>query len=115
MDRVISERELAVIAKDHIANWRSLAPFLGLTVAKEEEIVRSNPGDYGMQKRVCLLTWRQMMGVGATYRAFISAAEEAGNQQLADTVRELCIHTRGMVEIHSDIVEDTGRVSIETL
>ena len=112
MDRVISERELAVIAKDHIANWRSLAPFLGLTVAKEEEVVRSNPGDYGMQKRVCLLTWRQMMGVQATYHAFISAAEEAGNQQLADTVRELCSHTRGTVEIHSHTIEDTGRVFI---
>ena len=101
---------MAVIARDHVTHWGSLAPFLGLTRTKEREIAMSYPGDYGKQKRECLSVWREMEGERATYRAFISAAEEAGNQQLAHTVRDLCSHATGTVERDSDIVEDEGEV-----
>ena len=108
MDRVISDRDLAVIARDHVTNWGSLAPFLGLTRPKEQEIAMS--GDYGKQKRECLSVWREMVGERATYRAFISAAEEAGNQQLAHIVKDLFSHATGTVERDSDIVKDEGEV-----
>ena len=42
-----------------------------------------------MQKRECLEVWKEMKGEGATYRAIISAVEEAGDKQLADGVRSL--------------------------
>ena len=67
-------------------------------------------GDYGRQKRECLSVWKEMEGERATYRALISAAEEAGNQELAHTVRDLYSHTTGTVESGSDIVEDEGEV-----
>ena len=110
MDRVISERDLAVIARDHVTDWGSLAPFLGLTRAQEQEIAMSYQGDYGKQKRECLSVWKEIEGERATYRAFISAAEEAGNQQLAHSVRDLYSHTTGTVERDSDIVKDEGEV-----
>jgi hypothetical protein len=103
LDRVISDRDLAVIARDHVTHWGSLAPFLGLTRAQEQEIAMSYQGDYGKQKRECLSVWKEIEGERATYRAFISAAEEAGNQQLAHTVRDLCSHTTGTVERDSDM------------
>ena len=86
---MISDRDLAVIARDHLTDWRSLAPFLGLNGAKEGEIARA--GDYGGQKRECLQIWKEMKGDEATYQAFIAAAVEAGNRQLADAVRDLCL------------------------
>ncbi|CAI8033350.1 hypothetical protein GBAR_LOCUS18814 [Geodia barretti] len=112
LDRVISERDLAVIARDHVTHWGSLAPFLGLTRAQEQEIAMSYPGDYGKQKRECLYVWKEKEGERAMYRSFISAAEEAGNQQLAHSVRDLYSHTTGTVERDSDVVEDE---ELETL
>ena len=85
---MISDRDLAIIARDHLTDWGSLVPFLGLNRAKEGEITRA--GDYGRQKRECLQVWREMKGAEATYQALISAAEEAENQLLADAVRNLC-------------------------
>ena len=113
MDRVISERDLAVIARGHVTHWGSLAPFLGLTRAQEQEIAMSYQGDYGKQKRECLSVWKEIEGERATYRAFISAAEEAGNQQLAHTVRDLFSHTTGTVERASHIFEDEGELPLK--
>ena len=76
----ISDRHLAVIARDHVTDWESLVPFLGLTRAQEQAVARSSPGDYEKQKRECLMKWKEVKGAGATYQALISAAEEAGNQ-----------------------------------
>ena len=42
-----------------------------------------------MQKQECLEVWKEAKGDGATYRAIISAAEEAGDKQLADCVKSL--------------------------
>ena len=85
----ISDRHLAIISRDHVTNWESLVPFLGLTRAQEQAVARSSPGDYEKQKRECLMKWREAKGARATYQALISVAEEAGNQQLADSVREI--------------------------
>ncbi|CAI8033351.1 hypothetical protein GBAR_LOCUS18814 [Geodia barretti] len=75
----------------------------------------SYPGDYGKQKRECLYVWKEMEGERATYRAFISAAEEAGNQQLAHSVRDLYSHTTGTVERDSDIVKDEELETVPVL
>ena len=85
----IGDRHLAILARDHVTNWESLVPFLGLTEAQEQAVARSSPSDYEKQKRVCLRKWKEAKGARATYQALISAAEEAGNQLLADSVREI--------------------------
>ena len=100
---MISDRDLVVIARDHLNDWGSLAPFLGLIRARRQQIARSYPGDYSRQGQECLQVWREMKGAEATYQAFISAAEEAENRQLADAVRDLCLSAR-----HDRRTEDGG-------
>ena len=100
---MISDRDLAVIARNHLTDWESLAPFLGLSIVQKEEIAKSYPGDYGMQKEKCLQVWKEMKGEEVTYQALISAAEEAKNQLLADNVKDLCVPSRG--------AEDAGKAS----
>ena len=86
---MISDRDLAVIARDHLTDWGSLAPFLGLTRPQEQQIARSYPGDYARQGQKCLQVWKEMKGAEATYQALISAAVEARDQLLADAVEDL--------------------------
>ena len=100
---MINDRDLAVIARDHLTDWGSLAPFLELTRAQEQQIARSYPGDYARQKRECLQIWKEIKGAEATYQAFIAAAVEARDQLLADAVRDLCLSPRR--------AEDTGETS----
>ncbi|CAI8050469.1 hypothetical protein GBAR_LOCUS27719, partial [Geodia barretti] len=87
LDDVISRKSLAEIAKK-ITHWEPLGPYLYLTRPQEEEIVQKYR-DYGMQKREFLEVWKVMKGEGATYRALITATEEAEDRQLADCVRSL--------------------------
>ena len=88
LDDVISRKTLAVIARDHLNDWKTLGPFLDLSRQQETAIAHSSP-DYGLQKRECLEVWQEVKGDGATCRALISAAEEAEDQQLADNIRKL--------------------------
>ena len=88
MDGVISRKTLAVIARDHLNDWKKLGPFLDLSRQQETAIAHSSP-DYGLQKRECLEVWKEVKGDGATYEALISAAEEAEDQQLADNIRNI--------------------------
>ena len=53
------------------------------------EIVQKYRDNYRLQKRECLEVWQEVKGGGATYRALISAAEEAEDQQLADAIRNM--------------------------
>ena len=85
----ISDRDLAIIARDHLIDWESLRPFLGLSRSKEREITKSYPGDYGRQKQECLELWQEAEGKAATYCALIKAAEEARARDLADIVRTM--------------------------
>ena len=100
LDNEISDRHLALIARDHLTDWESLAPFLGLSRPQEQQIARSYPGDYGRQKRECLQVWREMKGAEATYQALITAAVEAENRQLAGAVRNLCLSSHGTTTEH---------------
>ncbi|CAI8054043.1 hypothetical protein GBAR_LOCUS29538 [Geodia barretti] len=88
-DDVISDRDLAVIARHYLKDWEKLRPFLRLSRAQKKEIARSYSRDYELQKQECLEVWKEEMGREATYQALISAAEEAGDQQLPDNIRDM--------------------------
>ena len=98
----VSDRDLATIARDHLSNWESLRPYLGLNHALKEEIRRSCPGDYGRQKQECLEVWKEMKGNEATYQALITAAEEAKEQTLADGVRAMLTNRQYIPPPHSE-------------
>ena len=86
---MVSDEDIATIARDLLTDWESLRPYLGLSRVQKEEIRKSYPGEYGKQKHECLEEWKELKGNAATYSAFITAAEEAKNQQLADRVRAM--------------------------
>ena len=87
LDEEVSDRDLAIIARDHVNDWKSLRPFLELSRPKEKEIVQSYSTDYGKQKQECLEVWKEMKGKEATYSVLIRAAEDAKSQSLADGVK----------------------------
>ena len=92
---------MAVIARDHLTDWKSLRPFLGLSRSKEREIVQSYPTDYGKQKLECLEVWKEMRGKEATYFELIRAAEDAKFQSLADSVK--AVRMKGNPKHSSDV------------
>ena len=88
MDTPITDHVIAIIAGEYLVRWEELAPHLKLTVPQEESI-RATFRVYGDQKCEVLRTWKRNNGNGATYRTFITAAENASNRQLADDIRAL--------------------------
>ena len=98
LDDVISRRYLAAIAWNHITHWEPLGPFLDLTRQQKVEIAQKYRGNYGLQKRECLEVWKEVTGDGATYRALISAAEEAQDKQLADNIRNIIQQESSKIE-----------------
>ena len=80
---VVSDRDLAVIARDYLDDWENLHSFLGLSRVQKREIANSYPRDYGKQKQECLEVWKEVMGPEATYSALISAAEDAKHKNMA--------------------------------
>ena len=85
---MISDVDIANIARRLLISWKSLRPYLGLSRAQNKEICETY-GDYGEQKCECLEIWKEMQGDRATYGAFITAAEAAEEKQLADGVRAM--------------------------
>ena len=86
---MIGDEDVATIARDHLTNWESLRPYLGLSRQQQVEIRKSYHGDYGEQKRECLEVWKETKGNDATFGALITAAEKAKDQQLADRVKAM--------------------------
>ena len=86
---MVSDEDVATIARKHLTNWESLRPYLGLNRQQQVVVRNSYPGDYGQQKRECLEVWKEIKGNEATYGALITAAEKAEDKQLADSVRAM--------------------------
>ena len=87
LDSKVSSDDIQTIA-NIMPVWEKLRTPLGFDRAKEKAIRRTN-SDYEEQKQDLLESWKEMCGNAATYRAFIEAAEKAGNKLLADRVKEM--------------------------
>ena len=107
LEKVVSNENMATIARDHLTNWEPLRPYLGLNRQQEEEIRRTFHYNYGKQKQECLERWKESEGDKATYGALIEAAETAKNQQLADKVKAMLSRPLGSIEIDGQ-VRDPG-------
>ena len=88
LQRIVSERDLAVIARTLMTKWEHLRPFLDLTRLQEEIIRRSNR-DYEQQKREALKKWKELKGNQATYDELINAAADAQDMRLADELKKM--------------------------
>ena len=84
--QVITDEQLAKVAREFLMKWEELSPSLGLTRPQEESIRRTYR-DYEDQKREALHMWKRNKGNEATFGAFITAAEGIFNMELADSVR----------------------------
>ena len=91
----VSHEQLTTIARQYLTKWEELTPSLGLTQQDEINICKTYK-DYEDQKREALYTWKRKKGKEATYNAFIAAAEDISNMELADAVRELMKELQGM-------------------
>ena len=87
LDAQIIEEDAATIAREYVTRWEELSPYLGLR-SQEEEAIRGTFRNYDDQRREALKKWRARKGKSATYRAFMDAANRAGNADLADNVEE---------------------------
>ena len=81
----VTYRHVADIAR-RITDWKGLLPYLNLEETHEEEIKECEKSE---QRRALLKVWRREKGKNATYGAFIKAAKEACDENLADFVEEL--------------------------
>ena len=99
LDEEVSDRNLAIVARDHLTDWESLRPLLGQSRFKERKISTSCRGDYGKQKQECLEVWK---GKEATYHAPIKAADDANDQSLADSVGVLSMSQQNTPSLHSE-------------
>ena len=89
LEEVVRNEDILKIATDHLTDWESLRPYLGLNRLQKKDIRMTYPGDYTMQKYSCLQEWKDMHGKEATYGALITAAESATHQHLVDGVRAM--------------------------
>ena len=92
-DAEVSDRDLAIIARDFLNDWKVLRPFLGLSRSNATEICQLYPSDTAKQKHECLEVWKDTEGKEATYRVLIRAAKDAQLQSLADGVLAI-VHDR---------------------
>ena len=71
-----------------ITKWQSIAPFLRLSDVDIEDITASSP-DPRTQRLKMLKTWRQKLGVQATYAKLASAFWKTGRTDLVEKIAEL--------------------------
>ena len=110
MKEVVSDEDVATIARDLLIDWEALRPYLGLNRQQEVEIRQSYTGKYGKQKQECLEQWKELKGKKATYGELIKAAEKAKDQQLADRVGDMLLR-----ELESQEIEEIEGISEDEL
>ena len=93
LNTVVTDRDVGIIARDHLVKWEDISPFLDLKHVTDEDI-RRTPGGYKEQKKEFLKEWKRQHGPRATFRVLIEAAEEAGNMRLADDLRTMLQNRR---------------------
>ena len=85
-DKPCSDDDLCKISPS-VADWKAVAPSLGLKSTDEEVIIGYAPNSVGAQRTKMLRTWKERFGTGATYRKLADAFKMCKRQDLVD---ELC-------------------------
>ena len=88
LDAEVGEQHLEIIARTCSFEWEAIRPYLGLDLAQEQDISRSN-NTYGEKRRVLLVMWKRSRGNAATYSALIAAANKIENKRFADEIKKI--------------------------
>ena len=74
-----------------IADWREMAPYLGLTRTDEEDIFTCYPRSAPRQRIEMLRKWSQKNGPHATYNKLALVFQNCGRKDLFSKINELVI------------------------
>ena len=99
-----SEEHLARISLS-ITEWRTLAPFLGLTEAEEEAIARDYHDSMATQRIAVLRRWKGKSGSSATYKKLCKVFWQLDRRDLVEVV---CRLLRGGSSSESSSDEEAG-------
>ena len=72
-----------------IAEWREIAPALGLTETDEENIVGQAPFSVPAQRLAMLRMWKRKNGAASTYRKLADVLSMCDRQNLVDEIDKL--------------------------
>ena len=116
LDQPCRDDHLSEIALS-VTKWKSIAPYLGLTEAEEENIEK-DCGENETQKIGMLRKWKKKFGKRATYRKLGQVFYKLGRVDLVEKVRELLqTDTSSDEHDHADRIvdrEDTGVTTLES-
>ena len=74
----------------HLQDWEELAPFIGISSPEIKEISENVCGNYRLQKRQALRTWRKRHEHKATIRELVRVLCEQKLRSLANKIVEIC-------------------------
>ena len=72
-----------------IAQWRDIAPFLGLTQADEQDVIGYPPIPIQRQRIEMLYKWSEKEGDKATYRKLVERFKQCQRQDIVDEIKKL--------------------------
>lgn len=81
----VTEHHIGEIA-NNLVEWETVAPYIDLTEAEQQEIQRDYPSRYNLQKREALHKWQLKNRDRATYRALIEILCSQNLVMLAETI-----------------------------
>ena len=91
------EEHLAEIATS-IVKWREISPFLGLTEAKEQEILGAVPPLSVLEQKIAMLRlWKKKERV-ATYSQLGRAFRKSGQLDLEDKMKQILAESNSLVD-----------------
>ena len=83
-----SDNHLVLLSK-LIADWREIAPYLGLTSTDEVDILTRYPHSAPCQRREMLRIWSQKNGPDANYKKLALIFQNCGREDLFSMINEL--------------------------
>ena len=87
------EEHLAEIATS-IVKWREISPFLGLTEAKEQEILCAVPPLSVLEQKIAMLRlWKKKKGNDATYNQLCKAFRKSEKLDLEDKIKQILLES----------------------
>ena len=72
-----------------IADWREMAPYLGLTRRDEVDILTYSPYSASCQRREMLRIWSQKNGPDATYKTLALIFQDCKREDLFSKINDL--------------------------
>ena len=87
-DLPCSDNHLVLLSK-LIAEWREMAPYLGLTSTDEVDILTRYPHSAPCQRREMLRIWGQKNGLHATYKKLAWIFQDCDRKDLFSKIKEL--------------------------